>query len=115
MPENATDFSINLRRQAEEKDLFLPLNAETLSPEQIRERLHELRMHQIELEMKNDELLKTHSDLEIERKRYCDLYDMAPVGYCTLNEKDVIVEANLTAATLFGVERKLLIRRKITL
>jgi PAS domain S-box-containing protein len=67
--------------------------------------LHELRVHEIELEMQNEELRAAYRDLEVSRARYADLYDLAPVGHCTVSGKGLIVEANLTLETLLGVER----------
>ena len=71
-------------------------------------------MHQIELEMQNHELCRTQQELEASRAKYFDLYDSAPVGYVTLNEKGIIVEANQTAAGLLGQERSALIGQPLT-
>lgn len=83
----------------------------TLSREEISELIHELEVHKIELEMQNDELCAAQEELELSRKRYFDLYDLAPVGYCVVNEKGLILNANLTAATLLGQTRSDLINR----
>ncbi len=103
-----------LRQQAEEKLARTPKDGVSHSPEETRNILHELRVHQIELEMQNDELRRAQEDQDVSRARYFDLYDMAPVGYCTLSETGLILEANLTAATLLGVPRGELARKPIT-
>ena len=78
---------------------------------QMESLVHELRVHQTELEMQNDELRRAQIALETSLTRYADLYDHAPAGYFTISAKGLIAQANLTAAALFGELRdKLLLR-----
>jgi PAS domain S-box-containing protein len=111
--ENTAD----LRRRAEE---MLRENADqspqdlaSLSPEEILKILHELRVHQIELEIQNEELRRTQFELKTAHERYFNLYDLAPVGYVTLSERGLILEANLTAARLLGVARGTLVKQPL--
>ncbi|MFT4577923.1 MAG: PAS domain S-box-containing protein [Nitrospinales bacterium] len=76
--------------------------------------VHELQIHQIELEMQNEELLKSNSLLEESVEKYIDLYQNAPCGYLTLDHEGNIIEANLMASHLFGVKRDSLIGENIT-
>jgi PAS domain S-box-containing protein len=77
--------------------------------------LHELEVHQIELEMQNAELEKARNELEVSLEKYTDLYDFAPVGYCSVDEAGVILEANLTSAAWLGLDRSRLLQRRLPL
>lgn len=103
-----------LRRQAEAIFARIPENPETLTPGEIQRLVHELRVHQIEMEMQNEELRRVQQELEISRARYFDLYDLAPAGYITVSESGMIMEVNLSACDLFGVMRSDLISRPLT-
>ncbi|MHB1024256.1 MAG: PAS domain-containing hybrid sensor histidine kinase/response regulator [Desulfobacteria bacterium] len=103
-----------LRRRAEELLQGIPADLATISADESRRLLHELRVHQIELEMQNDELRNAQQGLEASRVKYFDLYNIAPVGYFTVSEKGSILEANLRGADLLGVERDLLVRQPLT-
>ncbi len=100
-----------LRFRAETQlDLDAPVMTALLrSPEEL---LHELQVHQIELEMQNEELRRAQAAMETSRDRYVDLYDFAPIGYLTLATNALISEINLTGAGMLGQERKKLIRRR---
>lgn len=108
----------SLRRRAEDSYQLrapLPLHlVKEMMPDDAQLLFHELRVHQIELELQNEELRRVQVALEVARERYFDLYDLAPVGYCTVTETGLIVEANLTAATILGVSRSALVNRSLT-
>ncbi|MBK5964368.1 hypothetical protein CCR95_09800 [Thiocystis minor] len=91
-----------------------PEDLATLTPDDLCKRLHELRVHQIELTMQNEELRRAQAEIDAARARYFDLYDLAPVGYCTLSETGLILEANLTAALLLGVPKSVLIKQPLS-
>jgi PAS domain S-box-containing protein len=109
--------AVALRRRAEgiarEKAFRIPENMESLSVEAARQILHELRVHQIELEMQNEELRRTQAELDAARARYFDLYDLASVGYFTLSDQGLILEANHMAASLLGVAKSALVKQPI--
>ena len=75
------------------------------TPEDMQRTVHELRVHQVELEMQNEELRQTQKALNAARLHYADLYHQAPVGYCTVNDAGLVLEANLSATTLLGASR----------
>ena len=87
---------------------------EPLSLEASKHLLHELRVREIEFEMQNEELRRTQTKLEISRKSYFDLYDLAPTGYVTIDQQGIIQQSNLTATLTLGVSRGTLIRQPIT-
>ena len=74
---------------------------------------HALSEQKIELELQNQELRNSQAALDLARARYFDLYDLAPVGYCTLSGQGLIKEANLTAATLLGPARSALVGQPV--
>jgi two-component system cell cycle sensor histidine kinase/response regulator CckA len=83
------------------------------SPAEVERLLHELQVHQIELLSQNEELRQVQHELEVSRAKYFDLYDLAPVGYVALDEQGMIIQANLTAATLLGLSRDALVGRPL--
>jgi PAS domain S-box-containing protein len=105
-----------LRQRAEElfreKAAGMVENVAVQTSGEVQIGLHELRVHQIELEMQNEELRQTQAKLDASRARYFDLYDLAPVGYFTLSEAGLILEVNLTADTLLGVARRALLKQR---
>ena len=106
---NKEEQAAELRRLAEAKVLAEhPDTRDILSLETARKHAHELKVHQIELEMQNEELRRIQKELEAAKARYFDLYDLAPVGYCTVGKEGLILEANLTAASLLGTVRSAL-------
>ncbi len=109
--------SNKLRSRAEsilkEKSPF-PDDVSNLSLDHIKSLLHELRVHQIELELQNQELRESQQELSNSRDAFIDLYDFAPVGYLTINDKGTIVQANLTAARMFAIDRGILAKKPLS-
>jgi PAS domain S-box-containing protein len=77
--------------------------------DEMRRLLHELQVHQVELEMQNEELRRGREELEVSRNKYAELYDFAPVGYFTFDAQGLIREVNLAGAMLLGIDRQLLV------
>jgi PAS domain S-box-containing protein len=84
------------------------------SAEELQRVVNELRVHQVELEVQNGELRRAQAEFEAVRARYFHLYDLAPVGYCTLDENDRLLQTNHTTATLLGVHRRELEKHVLT-
>ncbi|MES2824500.1 MAG: ATP-binding protein [Pseudomonadota bacterium] len=104
----------NVDQSTFEKMVLSPETLEDLSPGNMLKMMHQLQVHQIELEMQNEELRRTQWQLDAARIRYFDLYDLAPVGYCTLDEQGMIIEANLMAARLLGCDRTALVKQPLS-
>ncbi len=106
-----------LRQQAEAAYRTMaaqaPEQVETLSPAATQRMVHELHVHQIELEMQNEELRRTQLELEASKEHYFQLFDLAPVGYVTLSEHGLILGANLTAGAMLGRPKKILLGKPL--
>lgn len=98
----------------EKKMVSLPEQLHTIPLDSTLKMLHELHVHKVELEMQNEELLRTQNELYFSRLRYVDLYDLAPVAYCTLTDTGLILECNLTFASLLDLARDELITQQIS-
>ncbi len=108
----------NLRWRAEEiahaQGGASPKPSATLSRDEALKLVHELRVHQIELRMQNDELSRAQAELNATRERYFDLYNLAPVGYFIVSQEGRILETNLTGVNLLGIPRAALVKQPVT-
>jgi PAS domain S-box-containing protein len=101
-----------LRRQAEARLREQAATSSGLRSADESERVvHELEVHQIELEMQNAELRRAHEELELSRDRFAELYHFAPVGYFTFDSQGLILEVNLTGAQMLRAESGMLLRK----
>ena len=103
-----------LRSRAETLLARTPREITRMPVEDVQKLVHELQVHQVELEMQNEQLREIQLQLEVARDRFANLYDFAPVAHLTLNASGEILEANLVAGKLLGLERSRLIRQKFT-
>jgi len=109
-----SDESAELRHRAEKR--LKRLTTEVAGPgssAQTQRLVHELQVHQIELEMQNEELRQSRAQVEATLARYTNLYDFAPVGYLTLSADGTIREVNLPGAHLLGLERAGVVGRRL--
>jgi PAS domain-containing protein len=104
---------LELRRRAEEQLAKSP-GESALDQKNLARLLHDLDVHQVALEMQNEELQRSQLELNARKAEYFDLYDMAPVGYCTLSDRGLILQANLTVVKLLSTTRDALINRRLT-
>ena len=113
--ENLTEAQL-LRIKAEAK-LKLNLNKTGIAEQEsdTKKLLHELQVHQIELEMQNEELREANESTELALKKYTMLYDLAPMGYFTLDNSGTICELNFTGAEMLGERRFSLINSNFKL
>ena len=109
-----TKYLQALRKRAEAELKKREDQLPEMSGEQIQNLIQELHTHQIELELQNEELRIAQESLAEEHAKYVALYDFAPVGYFTLNDEGVILDANLTGAELLGVARSSLKKKPFT-
>jgi formate hydrogenlyase transcriptional activator len=104
----------SLRKRAEE---FLDKNPEsitTITSGDVKKLVEDLHIHQIELEIQNEELRRAQLELGTSRDMYSDLYDFSPVGYVTVSEKGSVLQANLSCSAMLGVERSSLIGKPLS-
>ena len=97
---------IQLYRQAEKLITKKDVVNSQLAFEDPAKLIHELQTFQIELELQNNELRSSQQELMRSKKSYTELYDFAPEGYITLNDKGLILNANLTMAYMLSAEKK---------
>ena len=110
LAKNGKSYS-ELRDATEKKLGNSPDVAQEFKEKSLEEIIHELQVHQVELETQNEELKRVQLELEATRNKYQDLYDFAPVGYFTLTQKGIITQVNLTGAALLGMPGSKLIGR----
>ena len=114
MKKNDKKIDSDLRKEAELRLKSDTIDIKKLSETEVRKLVHELQVHQIELDMQNEELWKSQQELEESRERYSRLYDFAPVGYFTVDEDGLILQVNLTGAEMLAAERRSLIRKPLS-
>ena len=105
----------DIRKRAEQfvQAKNLPSNI-NVSPEEIQVLIHEYQVHQVELEIQNEELCALQLDLETSKQRYFDFFNLAPVGYIVVDPDFVILDTNLYISKLFGKSKSMLKGKLIT-
>jgi diguanylate cyclase (GGDEF)-like protein/PAS domain S-box-containing protein len=109
---NNSDKFFSLRKRAEAVlSQYPPLSGTQI---EINALIHELDTYRVELELQNDELLSTQQRLQDSRQQYVDLYNLSPVGYCSLNSEGIIVNANDTLGIMLNIPKHLIINKPFT-
>lgn len=103
-----------LRQKAEELAGRKERRNRIMSLDDAEALLHELEVHQIELELQNEELRRAQHELQASRDRYADLFEFAPVGYFMLDRHFRIVEANISASRILDMERRDLFSKRLS-
>ncbi len=109
---NTPGIERSLREDVEDQLARSPKHSPDLAGQTPEQLIHELQVHQIELETQAEELRRVHLELTEARDKYLDLYEFAPVGYLTLTYDALISEVNLSGATLLGTDRNKLKRAR---
>lgn len=113
LSEQDQDPLSDLRRRAEQRLDKAGVELTQLSAEEMMNLVHELQVHQIELELQNEELRRSEQKVQLLNQRFVDLYDFAPFGYLVIDKPDRIRAANLNAARMLGINRSALLDRSL--
>jgi PAS domain S-box-containing protein len=114
MTEGKSESAARLRRKAEKMAVAEKTGNRGMSQADMKELVHELEVHQIELGLQNEELRRVQQELQTSRDRYADLFEFAPVGYFALDQNFQILEANFAGSQILNMERSLLSGRCFT-
>ncbi len=109
-----TKLPVKLRTRTEDFLSKNPSAIKKIQPRSVLNLVEDLQIHQLELEKQNEKLRQLKLELEKARDKYADLYDSAPVGYFTIGDRDIILEANLKGSSMLRVERKSLLGERFT-
>jgi PAS domain S-box-containing protein len=113
--DNRSENFSKLRQQAEERVTQEVRKIVTLSPQETQRLVHDLSVHQVELELQNEDLRNTQIELEASRRKYFDLYEFSPVGLFVLGQDGSIYEPNLTFSRMLGISRQKLVKQDLTI